>query len=319
MDRFENSTLFDFPVSGFALGCWPIAGVTSVNVNEVDSRATIQAALDCGINFFDTAFGYGSEGESECLLGNVLQNKNDCICIATKCGMQLSGDGTKVFDCRPETIVKQCEESLRRLKRESIELLYLHAYDQKTPISLVAECFGNLISSGKVQKIGVCNLPVELLEEFHQVCQISVVQDYFNALQQGDRLAVRQWCQKQTDSGKKVHFAGYWPLMKGLLAGELKHNHVFHPKDSRQSYPMFQGDQWRANQDFLDQVRIIAKDHCTTVPGIVLAWTKRQIDFVLFGAKRPLQVIQNFCHSQTKETFEAIPKFEKALLQRLHN
>jgi len=239
MNQNENCSLMGFAVSEFSLGCWPIAGVTSVHVNKFDSLATIQAALDCGINFFDTAYGYGAFGQSECLLGEVLRNKRQDLCVATKCGMELLEDGQKIFDCRPKTIVRQCEESLKRLGRDSIDLLYLHAYDGKTPIEEVAACFDKLAETGKIKKVGVSNLELELLDRFHRVCPISVVQDYFNALQQDDRKGIRDWCQRESNPGWKIHFAAYWPLMKGLLAGELKRDHVFHEKDSRKNYPMF--------------------------------------------------------------------------------
>ena len=94
----------DLWVSPVALGCWPIAGITSIGVTEADSLATIAAALDAGINFFDTAYCYGYDGESEKLVGRVLRPHRKEVVIATKCGIHWGRDQKQVKDARPETL-----------------------------------------------------------------------------------------------------------------------------------------------------------------------------------------------------------------------
>lgn len=315
MEKMETIPGIDQPLSRLSLGCWPIAGVTSVHVNDVDSKATIQAALDCGINFFDTAFGYGASGESELLLGKVVGSPYSGAVwsgavIATKAGMELKSDGSKVFDCRPETLVRQCETSLRRLNRDHIDLFYLHAKDGKTPLELVGQTFEKLKQEGKIRAAGVCNLdPVEI-QIIHDVSPVSAVQDYTNALQLGERERVRRWCRENG-----VKFVAYWPLMKGLLAGGLSRDHKFHPADSRQNYPMFQGRQWQLNQDFMQQVRQIANQFSVPITGLVLKWTLQHCGFILCGAKRPNQILQNVsgCYDTCDE---AVELFQQALDRR---
>src|SRR5688500_2058499 len=113
-------------VTPLALGCWPIAGMTSIDVPAGASLATIAAALDAGINFFDTAYCYGYDGESERMVGRVLQPHRDRVVIATKGGIHWGPDSKQVKDGRPETILRQADESLQRLGTDCIDLHYLH-------------------------------------------------------------------------------------------------------------------------------------------------------------------------------------------------
>src|SRR5687768_17407905 len=109
-------------VSPVALGCWPIAGVTTRDVNDADSIATIRSSLDGGVNFFDTAYCYGPHGESENLIRRALEGIRASAVIATKGGIHYNAAGKQEQDARPETIVRECEESLRRLGTDRVEL-----------------------------------------------------------------------------------------------------------------------------------------------------------------------------------------------------
>ena len=147
-------------VSPVALGCWPIAGMTSLDVNEADSLATLQAALDCGINFWDTAYIYGPAGESERLIGRAMAGRRDEVVIATKGGIHWDAAGVRAFDARPATLRRQCDESLRRLGTDHVELLYLHAPDPNTPVAESAGELRRLMEAGKTRAVGVSNLNV---------------------------------------------------------------------------------------------------------------------------------------------------------------
>src|SRR5262249_30294793 len=144
----------DIRVSPVALGCWPIAGMTSINVNDVDSLATIAACLDCGINFLDTAFNYGPAGESERLIRQGLGPSRDQIVIATKGGLHWGPKGERLHDARPETLKRQCDESLKRLGTDRVDLLYLHAPDPAVPVAESAGALAELLAVGKVRAVG---------------------------------------------------------------------------------------------------------------------------------------------------------------------
>ena len=229
----------DIYVTPVAMGCWPITGITSVDVNEADSLATLQAAFDAGINFFDTAYIYGYNGESERLIARALGTHRHEIVIASKCGLAWNEQRQQQRDARPETIRRQCEESLQRLQTDVIDLYYLHAPDPATPLADSAGAIRELLEAGKIRAAGVSNFSrIEQYEEFHAVCPISADQPHYNMLQreiEQDRLP---WCREH-----QVSAMVYWPLMKGFLAGKLPRNHQWDPRDGRQKYPVFVSEQ----------------------------------------------------------------------------
>ncbi|MBX3438552.1 MAG: aldo/keto reductase [Planctomycetaceae bacterium] len=282
--RLGQSDLWITPV---AMGCWPIAGITSVDVTEAESLATLRAAFDAGINFFDTAYAYGFEGESERMIGRVLADQREDVIIASKCGIHWE-QGKQVKDARPDTIRREFEESLRRLGTDYIDLYYLHAPDPQTPISDSAGALRELLEAGSVRAVGVSNFhQVEWMDEFQAVCPITASQPHYNILQrdiEADRLP---WCRAH-----EVSVVVYWPLMKGFLAGKLPRNHQWDPKDGRQKYPVFQGEQWERTHDFLDRLKVLAAQVSCSVAQLVIAWTIRQpgITAALCGAKRPAQI-----------------------------
>src|SRR3954462_3729773 len=135
-------------VSAVGLGCWPIAGVTTLGVNDADSIATIQKCFDVGINHLDTAHVYGPNGESENLIRRALGKRRDEMVIATKCGIHYE-NGAMVTDNRPERLRLECDESLRRLGTDRVELLYLHAPDDNVPLEDSAAALRQIMQAGK--------------------------------------------------------------------------------------------------------------------------------------------------------------------------
>lgn len=277
----------DLEVSAVALGCWPIAGMTSLEVNDRDSLATLAACRDVGINFLDTAYCYGAKGESERLIARAVGGCRDEFVIATKGGIHWDADGQRAIDGRPATLKRQCEESLRRLGTDRVDLLYLHAPDPAVPVADSAGALHELLAEGKTRAVGVSNFTTAQLDAFHQVCPITAHQPPFNMLQRGIEADTLPWCVEH-----QVSTVVYWPLMKGLLAGKLARDHVFAAGDGRAKYPMFQGDQWQKNQDFVDRLRQIAQAAGRTVAEVVVSWTIHRpgITAALCGAKRAAQI-----------------------------
>lgn len=273
-------------VSPVALGCWPIAGMTTLDVNDRDSIATIQKCFDLGINHLDTAYVYGPHGESENLIRRALGQRRDEMVIATKCGIHYEGR-EMVNDARPERLRAECEESLQRLGTDRVELLYLHAPDERVPIAESAGALRELLEAGKTRSVGASNLTVEQLQEFIAVCPLAAVQLPYNMLQRDIEQRTIPWCRE-----RNIAVMVYWSLMKGLLAGKLPRDHVFDARDSRRNYPMYQGDEWQRNQDFVDRLREAAALSGHTVAQLVVNWTISQpgITCALCGAKRPWQI-----------------------------
>jgi aryl-alcohol dehydrogenase-like predicted oxidoreductase len=276
-------------VSPVALGGWPISGMSSLDVNDADSVATLQAALEHGINFVDTAYCYGPRGESERLIARALGHRRHEIVIATKGGIHWASDGTRVLDARPETLRRECEESLRRLQTDYVDLLYLHVPDPHTPLADSAGALRALLEAGKTRCVGASNLTLPQLDEFHAVCPLAAFQPPYNMLQRQIEQDTLPWCRQHG-----VAVMVYWPLLKGLLAGRLPRDFVFRPGDGRGKYPMFQGAEWEKNQDLVDRLRPIAREAGKTVAQLVVNWTIHQpgITAAMCGAKRPEQIAE---------------------------
>ncbi|WP_417737081.1 aldo/keto reductase [Rosistilla oblonga] len=303
----------DIRVSPVAMGCWPIAGMTSLEVNDPDSLATLDAAFDAGIKFFDTAYCYGANGESERLIGRGLGNRRDQIVIATKGGIAWDADGQRVQDASPATLRRQCDESLQRLGTDRVELLYLHGPDPDVPVAESAGELKRLMDAGKTRSVGVSNFNVEQLEEFHAVCPISAVQPHFNMLQQEITHDILPWCEANGASA-----IIYWPLMKGLLAGKLSRDHQFAPGDGRAKYPMFQGEEWQKNQDFVDALRQLAIQIGRTVSDVVINWTIHHpgITAALCGAKRPYQITETAAALSWRLSADQRARIDQAIADR---
>lgn len=214
---------------------------------------------------------------------------------------------------RPETLRRECDESLRRLQTDRIDLYYLHAPDPEVPIEESAGAIGELIQQGKVLSAGLSNASAELLARFHQACPLTAFQPHFNMLQREIEVASLPWC---VEHGVAV--VVYWPLMKGLLAGHLPREHVFDAKDGRRKYPMFSGDEWQRNQDFLDTLRAMSVEIERPISQIVLNWTIQRpgITAALCGAKRPHQIRENAESLTWSLTPDEINRINEAIAAR---
>jgi len=302
----------DIEITPVAMGCWPIAGITSVDVSEASSLATLQAALESGINFFDTAYCYGYAGESEQLIARALGSQRDGIVIASKAGIHWHNN-TQVRDARPERVLQQCDESLRRLNTDRIDLYYLHAPDPDIPIAHTAEAFRQLLDSGKIRTVGVSNCRTDQIQDFKQVCPVAACQPHYNMLQREIEQDLLPWCREQ-----QISVIPYWPLMKGLLAGKLPRDHQFDSRDGRRKYPMFRGAEWQKNQDFLDELRALSNETGHSVAQIVIRWTVQRpgITAALCGAKRPEQIQDNAQALTWSMTAEHVARIDNAIAAR---
>jgi aryl-alcohol dehydrogenase-like predicted oxidoreductase len=287
--------------------------MTSLNVTDADSVATLEACADAGINFLDTAYCYGRDGESERLIARALGQRRDDFVIATKGGLHWTAAGEREYDGRPETLKRECDESLRRLNTERVELLYLHAPDPTVPVAESAGGLLELLNAGKTRSVGVSNFTLAQLQEFHRVCPITAFQPPYNMLQRGIEHDTLPWCRAHG-----VSVVVYWPLMKGLLAGKLPRDFVFAPGDGRAKYPMFQGEEWQRNQDFLDRLRTIATEAGHTVAELVVNWTIHQpgITAALCGAKRPEQIRETSGGMGWEMSAATVAAVNEALRQR---
>ena len=299
-------------VTPVAMGCWPISGVTTLGVTDAESVATLEAALDSGVNFFDTAFCYGYEGESEKLIGRGLGHRRDEVVIATKGGVHWE-NRIQQRDARPETLRRQCDESLQRLDTDRIDLYYIHAPDPAVPVSESAGGLKHLLEEGKILSVGVSNFTADQMEEFSAVCPISASRPHYNMLQREIEDEHLPWCRQHG-----VSVMAYWVLLKGLLAGHLSRDHVFESPDGRAKYPMFQGAEYQRNLDFVDSLRPIASDADLTVSQLVIAWTLAQpgISVALCGGRRPEQIRESAVAMGAEVGEEMLDRVDQAIAAR---
>jgi len=289
--------------------------MTSLDVTRAQSLATLRAAFDAGVNFFDTAFAYGVNGESERLIAEALGGRRSEIVLATKGGISWDASLNRHLDGRPESLQRQCEASLQRLNTDHVELYYLHAPDPDTPIEDSAGAVAQLIQEGKALFAGASNCTLKQLRRFHSVCPLAAVQPPYNMLLRDIEAEIAPWCVKNG-----VAIACYWPLMKGLLAGKLPRDHQFHPGDGRAKYPMFQGSEWEKNQDLLDELRAIAGDVGKPVSQLVINWTINQpgITSAICGAKRPEQIEETAGAMHWRLDAATAQRIDAALQKRGH-
>jgi aryl-alcohol dehydrogenase-like predicted oxidoreductase len=173
------------------------------------------------------------------------------------------------------------------LGTDRVELLYLRAPDEHVPIEDSAGALRELMEAGKARSVGASNCTLEQLQAFQAVCPLAAVQLPYNMLQRDIEQRTIPWC-----SDQNIAIMAYWPLMKGLLGGRLPRNHKFQERDSRRNYPMYQGDEWQKNQDFVERLGEAAALSGDTVAQVVINWTTNQpgITAALCGAKRRWQI-----------------------------
>ncbi len=304
----------DLLVSSVGFGCWPIAGVSSLGVNDADSLATIHAALDAGINFIDTAFSYGYDGEADKLLSQVLRTRRAEVVLASKVGSHYDSQRVRIVDGRPETLVAHAKLACQRLGVERLDVIYLHEVDPRVPVADSAAGIAEIVGTGLAQCAGVSNVDAQQLAEFHAICPVVVVQPPYNMLQTEKVDAIRDFCLEND-----ISIACYWVLMKGLLAGKLPRDHQFDPADRRLTYPIYQGQAWERSQDLLDHLRQLAMELDCTAAQLVIAWTLAQpgISVALCGAKRPSQILETAGAMGLKLSGDELSQIDA--WRRLHN
>lgn len=277
-------------ISAIGFGTWPLAGMTSGAVPEQTCIRMIEACPELGINFLDTAYGYGLRGESELLIGKALAGRAHEYVVASKAGLEWNEQGKRIIDGRETTLRRHCEASLTRLGLERIDLLYLHQPDPGVDIQDSAHALSNLQQEGKARSIGLSNCTLAQLIAFDRVCPVAAVQIPYNMLTRDSARELISWC-----GAHGVAICSYWALMKGLLAGRMSRDHQFVDTDSRRNYDAYRGEAWQQNLDLVDELRTVAQAAHLTVAQLVLRWTLHQpgITSVMVGAKNPEQLVEN--------------------------
>ncbi|QEY24634.1 aldo/keto reductase [Neisseria animalis] len=269
----QNRTLHNTSVRPIGLGCMNLSHAYGTPPSENDAVTLLHHAIDLGYNHFDTATLYGF-GANEALVGQALKPYRSQILLASKCGMG-GVNGKRVIDGRPETLIRQADESLRRLQTDVIDLYYLHRWDKNVPIEESVGALSRLVEQGKIRAIGLSEVSADTLHKAHAVHPIAAVQTEYSLWTRNPEIAVLK---KTQDLG--IAFVAFSPIARGFL-GNLRDISTLVEKDIRRSMPRFSAENYPSNLQLRDQLQILANQAGCTVAQLGLAWLLAQSDNIL--------------------------------------
>ncbi|QEH42831.1 aldo/keto reductase [Chitinophaga sp. XS-30] len=295
----------DLQISAITFGAWAIGGWMWGGAERSDAIAAIRASVDEGVTSIDTAPIYG-QGASEEIVGEALQGiSRDKVQILTKFGMTWEGNkGALAFKSQDnngkdidihkyagrDSVIKECEDSLRRLRTDYIDLYQIHWPDVTTPIEETFEAVLRLQEQGKIRAAGVCNYNVELMKQADKVISLASNQVPFSMVERSIEKELVPYCM---EANKGI--LAYSPLQRGILTGKIKADHVFGEGDHRPSTRFYQPDNIARINAFLGLIKPLAEAKNATLAQLVIRWTidRPGITVALVGARNAGQATQN--------------------------
>ena len=268
-----------FAVSPIGLGCMNLSHAYGTPPTAEAGERLLLTALDEGVTLFDTAALYGF-GTNETLVGRVLKAHRSRIVLCSKGGMagvtQPDGSTVRVIDGRPEAVRRNCEDSLRRLQTEVIDLYYLHRWDKRVPIEDSVGELSRLVERGHVRHIGLSEVSAATLKKAHAVHPIAALQTEYSLWTRNPEIAVLQAC-----AHIGAAFVAFSPVARGFLTDAPPEPAAFDAKDIRRGMPRFNGEAWAANVALLPGLRALAQEAGCTVAQLALAWVIARGDHVV--------------------------------------
>ncbi len=280
-------------VSKISYGTWQFGGDWGhIESAQWDAgKATVQKALELGINFFDTAQAYGF-GLAERMLGEALQpylkGLREDIVLATKGGLRMEGDQL-LRDASADWIRQGVEQSLRNLGVDYIDLYQIHWPDPNTPFEETASTLDQLVHEGKIRYVGVSNYNVEQMRAFEQTRKLDALQPPYSLFRRDIEQDILPYTREHG-----IGVLVYGPLAHGLLAGTFTPQTTFASDDWRNKSEIFQGGIFQRNLAVVEQLKHLAERDGMTVAQLAIAWVLAQpaIDVAIVGARNPEQLEQ---------------------------
>lgn len=324
--QFRKLGTSDLEVSVITFGAWAAGGWMWGKTNRKDAVEAIRASYDVGVTSIDTAPIYG-QGTSEEIVGEAIKGiPRDKVQILTKFGMRwdlAKGDfGFKSKDnsgkeiniykyAGKESVLKECDDSLKRLGTDYIDLLQIHWPESTTPIAETFEAVTTLIQQGKVRYAGVCNYNAAQMAEAEKVVKLVSNQIPFSMVNRGVEVETVPYCIKNNKS-----VLAYSPLERGLLTGKITPGYTFQEGDHRTNNRFFTTESIEKTNAFLAKIKPIADKQGVTLSQLVLRWTTERagITIALAGARNAQQAVQNAKAIEVKLTAEEIKFIDENLI-----
>lgn len=293
MQRLGNS---DLQVGRIGLGCMGMSEFYGA-AEDAESIRTLHGALELGVNFFDTADMYGS-GRNEELLGRAFKGKWQQVVLATKFGIQRGPDASFTGVCgRPEYVRECCEQSLRRLGVETIDLYYQHRVDPQVPIEETVGAMADLVRAGKVRHLGLSEADADQIRRAHRTHPIAALQTEYSLWSRDAEGAILDTCRELG-----IAFVAYSPLGRGFLTGAIPGREALAADDYRLHTPRFQADALARNRAFVALVEALAAAKEVTPAQVALAWVLHQGEdiFPIPGTRKLDRLRENLAASQVR-------------------
>lgn len=294
-------------VSKLCLGTWGIGGAGWDSYSDESRMDAIKAALECGINFIDTAPAYNA-GKAECYVGETLSKlkKRGEVVISTKCGNKFV-DGKYLRCGSKESILKQCDESLKNLKTDYIDIYLVHWPDPDVELEETIDAVSTLKKEGKILHAGVSNFSKEQIGEAQKYCKIEVFQPQYSLADRKDEKLIR-WAHEQG-----LGIMTYGTLGGGILTGNYRKLRTFEQTDSRNRfYPYFKEPLFSKAMELLTIMDQIAEERNVSLAQIAEKWViqKRFVSSCIIGAQSRARVEENCRNLQWELTDNEIRRLE---------
>lgn len=292
--RYKQFGETDLKLSELAVGTWAIGGTGWGDVNEKDSIAAIHTMIDQGVNLIDTAPSYG-RGHSEEVVGKALYSCREKVILLTKCGIRWPenvkyGSSKPIRDSSKAAILKQCDDSLKRLNTDYIDIYLIHWPDSNTPFEETADALKTLKQQGKIRFSGISNFEDDDLEKFYNLNVIDVIQYPYSMVNRTKEEVLKTYAKKG------VYTMGYGGLGAGILTGAIREIPKFEPGDARLGfYDFFSEPKFSKVMELLKTLDQIAADHNVPVAQVAVNWTTRHsyIGASLTGVRNAKEAVEN--------------------------